>query len=163
MLAMRQEEERRLKALEAVQKKLGMQVPMGVPVAAAAPGATASGGAGGTAGGAATGSGSAGGAAVAAFEDDGRDVGGRCALEVFAGRLGFNGEVDVGCSPVACLPGVSDIHKLLVPSCTCRSRRARQKVNYAFNEFDETLRSGACVAGRLARCGLLGALQLRDA
>ncbi len=74
LLAMRQEEERRIKALEAVQKKLGMQMQMAAPAASAAPGATGSGGAGAVAGGAAvglaavgaaTGSGSAG----AAFDD----------------------------------------------------------------------------------------------
>ncbi|KAI7835383.1 hypothetical protein COHA_010717 [Chlorella ohadii] len=97
LLAMRQEEERRIKALEAVQKKLGMQMQMAAPAASAAPGATGSGGAGAVAGGAAvglaavgaaTGSGSAG----AAFDDG------------------------------------------------ARVRRARQKVNYAFNDYDETLR-----------------------
>ena len=78
MLAMRQEEERRLKALEAVQKKLGVQVPvMAVPAAVAASGAAGSGGAGAVAGSAAGGAPTGSGSAGAAVFDDGRDVGGR--------------------------------------------------------------------------------------
>lgn len=77
LLAMRQEEERRIRALEAVQKKLGVQVPLPLPAAVAAPGAPGTD----SAGPAADGSGAGAAGAMAAFDDGGRDVGGRCAGE----------------------------------------------------------------------------------
>lgn len=95
--SMRAEEERRAKAAERVQKKLG--VLQGVPgIAAAAAAPAGSGGSGAAAG---DGSGAAGGGVVV---DGGRDSGGR-------------------------------------------PRRERRKVNYAFDDYDQTLRSGGCIGG----------------
>lgn len=90
--AIREEEERKAKAAERVQRKLG------VAAAAAATGAAVA-GASGSGGSGAVAAGTRGAAAVAvAPQDGGRDLGGR-------------------------------------------SRRARQRINYAFSEYDETLRS----------------------
>lgn len=49
------------------------------------------------------------------------------------------------CSPaVSCTPSrLLGTHAPRRRVCPCRTRRARQKVNYAFNDYDETLRSGA--------------------
>ena len=96
MHTIRAEEERRAKATERVQRKLGVPLPPGVVAVAGAPAAAGSGGSGAVAGGGA--------AAVAAAVDGGRDSGGR-------------------------------------------PRRARQRVNYAFEDYDQTLRSGERVGG----------------
>jgi hypothetical protein len=179
IMQMREEEERRAKAAERVQRKLGVQLAEAAAAAAAvAAPASGSGGSGAVAGAV------RGGGAAGPRLDGGREPGGRCVQLLLGGLWGT-------CCRVARVgPGLLPADLLLaaphpMPRCqlptglplqpccalhplsplnphppthlsrTHRSRRARQRVNYAFNDYDETLRSGGWVAVRTCVCDVV--------